>query len=67
MIPNDQPLRNLTIKRMIGRLSIDVFQFPENYSKWEQDFIESISDQFLEKKDLTNKQCEILERLYDKD
>lgn len=33
-------------------------------SKWEQDFMESIQDQFERKKWISDKQEEILERIY---
>jgi uncharacterized membrane-anchored protein len=33
-------------------------------TKWEQDFIESISEQFAERGSLSDKQEEILERIY---
>lgn len=63
MIPNDQPLRKQTIERMLNYLAR---QDDLNLSKWEEDFLESINDQFLQRGDLSTKQCEILERLYDK-
>jgi hypothetical protein len=61
MIPNDQPLRQQTIRRMLEAL-ID----REFLTKWESDFIQSIAEQFDKKGDLSDRQCEILERLYDK-
>lgn len=33
-------------------------------TKWELDFMESVSEQFLEKNWISNKQEEILERIY---
>ena len=62
MIPNDQPARKQMIERMIKfRLTNN-----EELTQWEIDFIESIHEQFLHKGELSNKQCEILERIYDK-
>jgi len=64
MIPNDQPLRADMIERMI-----DFIESNPNFellSKWEQDFIYSIREQFDKKGDLSNRQCEILERINDK-
>lgn len=61
MIPNDQPLREQTIKRML-----EYCMKMDGVTKWESDFIDSINEQFLHKGDLSTKQCEILERLYDK-
>jgi hypothetical protein len=66
MIPNDQPLREQTINRMINTL-MDKLSLNEGmFTKWESNFIESIYEQFERKKDLSDKQCEILERIYDK-
>ena len=63
MIPNDQPLRRQTISRMI----FAIIDHPENeLTAWEQDFIASIEEQFKNRGDLSNKQCEILEKIYDK-
>jgi hypothetical protein len=38
----------------------------EGLTKWEEDFILSVEEQFLVKENLSNRQCEILERIYDK-
>lgn len=65
MIPNDQPLRKQVIERMINKLEEDTVAY-DNMTKWEQNFVDSIGEQFREKGDLTNRQCEILERLYDR-
>lgn len=35
-------------------------------TQWESDFIDSIYEQFEHRGDLSNKQCEILERIHDK-
>ena len=64
MIPNDQPLRGQTIERMLMSCLKRIDE--DQYSQWESDFIKSISEQFNFKGDLSTKQCEILERLYDK-
>lgn len=61
MIPNDEPLRSQTIKRMI-----DFVGKRDDLTKWESDFVDSLSEQFVEGRKLSQKQCEILERLYDK-
>ena len=62
MIPNDQPARGNMIRRMV-----EVLMNPSvELTSWESDFISSIADQFERKHTLSNKQCEILERLYDK-
>lgn len=63
MIPNDQPLRSQTIKRMIDYCM--GLAEREELTKWETDFITSLDSQFIIKNDLSSKQCEILERLYD--
>jgi len=66
MIPNDQPLRSEVIKRMIETTDDKMICDPDDYTKWEQDFIQSISEQFNKKNDLSDRQCEILERIHDK-
>jgi hypothetical protein len=64
MIPNDQPLRRQTIHRMLYYLVDEPEE--KDLTSWERDFIHSIFEQFQHRLDLTNKQCEILERIYDK-
>jgi hypothetical protein len=66
MIPNDQPLRSQTIKRMIDYLIKNLERGSRDLTEWESDFVNSIYEQFEERGDLSSKQCEILERLYDK-
>lgn len=65
MIPHDQPLRKETIEKML-RVCNDEIGNGVLTDKWESDFIESIASQFEKKSDLTDSQCEILERIYDK-
>lgn len=62
MIPNDQPLRSTVIKRMLETVNKNM----QYLTEWEQDFIYSVYDQFEKKGDLSLKQTEILERIYDK-
>ena len=62
MIPNDQPARKQMIELMLSVLVNPNIEI----TKWESDFIASISDQFESKGNLSDKQCEILERIYDK-
>lgn len=66
MIPNDQPLREQTIKRMIDSIIKNHSQGAIELSDWEENFMYSISEQFNKKGDLSLKQSEILERIYDK-
>lgn len=61
MIPSDIELRREMIEHMINYLIGNV-----TLTKGEIDFIESITEQFDEKKNLTDRQCEIFERIYDK-
>ena len=63
MIPNDQPSRKQTISTILVAIH-DYGHVP--LTPWEEEFINSIYEQFDEKGDLSNKQCEILERIYDK-
>lgn len=62
MIPNDQPARSQMIALMLSVLINPNVEL----TKWESDFIVSINDQFTAKDTLSDKQCEILERIYDK-
>jgi hypothetical protein len=62
MIPNDQPLRKDMIERMLVSLETN----NEKLSEWELDFVVSVREQFGIRSNLSDRQCEILERLYDK-
>jgi hypothetical protein len=62
MIPNDQPARSQMIERMLNACN----NTDTVLTKWESDFIFSIDEQFESKGTLSDKQCEILERIYDK-
>ncbi len=64
MIPNDQPARKQMLTRMLDHLNS---LSKSSFSKWEEDFIKSVDDQFQAKGDLSQKQAEIIERLYDKE
>ena len=64
MIPNDEPLRSQTLERMINHLLF--FHNYENLTKWEQDFIASVKTYFDSNSKISTRQCEIIERLYDK-
>jgi len=63
MIPNDQPARKDMIERMLK--SLEDYP-PDGLTKWEEDYLVSITDQFKMGRNLSDKQCEILERIYDK-
>jgi hypothetical protein len=65
MIPNDQPLRGQTIKRMLNFLVNKVQIETDSMTDWEKGFILSVADYFERKSDLSLKQTEILERIYD--
>lgn len=62
MIPNDPTLRKEMIDRMIKvcRCNLDTL------SSWEEGFVDSITEQFEARGNLSPKQCEILEKIYDK-
>lgn len=62
MIPNDQPARSQMIELMLSVLINPNIEL----TQWESDFITSINDQYEKKKNLSDRQCEILERIYDK-
>ena len=48
-----------TIRRWID----DVNTTGRNLSKWEEDFMESLTDQFIERESISDRQEEILERI----
>ncbi len=58
LINKDQKLQNERVKWIISGLVYD------NLTDWEQDFIGSVEIQSDEGKVLTNKQMEILEKIY---
>ena len=62
MIPNDPKERFTMIKYMIDKLTIEY----DELTSWEQNFLESVTEQFEMKATLSDRQCEILERIYDK-
>ena len=61
MIPHDLVERRKVIKYMLAAC-VEL----EFLSKWESDFLDSIIDQFGEKGNLSDDQCKVLERIYDK-
>lgn len=63
MIPRDKEERVKMIARMLTGLE---GREDDSYTEWENDFINSLNEQFEKKGDLTDRQCEILEALYDK-
>ena len=63
MIPNDQPLRKQILTRMLENL--DTLEIQE-LTQWEANFINSVQEQFEKKGDLSDRQCEIVEKLHDK-
>jgi len=63
MIPNDAVERRNMISRMLNVLGDDPHS---TLNKWESDFVESLYSQFEKKGTLSNRQCEILEKIYDK-
>ena len=62
MIPHDKDQRN----QMVGYMLKYCLDNIEKLSKWEENFINSIGNQWDDGKDLTDRQCEILEKIYDK-
>jgi hypothetical protein len=61
MIPKDLEQRRSMISYMI-----DSCKYNDNLTEWETNFILSISDQFEMNGNLTDRQCEKLEQIYDK-
>jgi hypothetical protein len=62
MIPNDQPARKQMIELMLSVLTNPKIEL----TNWESDFIVSIDNQFENRGNLSDRQCEILEKIYDK-
>jgi hypothetical protein len=62
MIPNDLKERQDMIDRML-RVCTDRIN---ELTRWESDFIISIETQYQLKSNLSDRQCEILEKIYDK-
>lgn len=62
MIPTDIEQRKKMIVYMLGACNNE----NNNLTKWEENFLTSINEQFCDKNNLTDRQCEILERIYDK-
>jgi hypothetical protein len=60
MIPKDLEQRRSMISYMI-----DSCKYNDNLTEWETNFILSISDQFEMNGNLTDRQCEKLEQIYD--
>jgi len=65
MIPNDFEARCSMIEYMLQMLEDE-----DGLTEWEENFVESVSNQFEKNKQfsktLSDRQCEILERIYDK-
>jgi hypothetical protein len=62
MIPNDLEERKKMISYMLATIAIEY----DELSPWEQNFIDSINEQFQNKGTLSDRQCEKLEQIYDK-
>jgi len=62
MIPNDPEERHKMIVYMLATCNNEA----NNLTKWEENFIISINEQFCDKGTLSDRQCEILETIYDK-
>lgn len=63
MIPNDLEERRKVIKYMLDRIVNEEY---DELGSWEQNFIDSINEQFQSKGNLSDRQCEKLEQIYDK-
>lgn len=51
-------------KEQLARVIEEIQEHGVNVSKWEADFVESISDQLQQRGSLSEKQVEILDRIY---
>lgn len=61
MIPNELLERRKVIDYMLKAIDN-----PKVLTKWEEEFIDSVKDQFDSKGNLSDRQCEILEKIYEK-
>lgn len=62
MIPNDLEERKKVIIYMLDWI-VTVY---DELTPWEQNFIDSLHEQFQNKGTLSDRQCEKLEQIYDK-
>jgi hypothetical protein len=62
MIPSNLEER----RKMINYMLTSCVESKDELTKWEQNFIASIEGQFETKSNLSDRQCEILEQIYDK-
>jgi hypothetical protein len=63
MIPTDPTLRKPIIERMIDECENAK---EDLLTEWEHNFVESIKSQYVSRGNLSDRQCEILEKIYDK-
>jgi hypothetical protein len=61
MIPSEQIIRKQTIRKMIDTMLYEDRFLPY----WEDEMMNSLNVQFTLEGDLSDEQCEVLERLYD--
>lgn len=61
---NDDYRRNRSHQHDVDRMFEQVGLHGVNLTPWEEDFIESARDQWAAKRSLSDKQLEILERIY---
>lgn len=50
--------------KIVAQWIQDVLESGKGLSKWEEDFVASLEEQFEKRKSLSDKQLEILERIY---
>ena len=62
MIPTDKKQRREMITYMLKACTDNL----DDLTSWEESFIESVNEQFQNRNDLSDRQCEILEKIYDK-
>ena len=62
MIPNDPEERKKMIKRMLDVCA----ENKDELNSWESDFVDSCEGKFESRETLSDRQCEILEKIYDK-
>lgn len=64
MIPADIESRRKVIAYMLTLAESEVGM--GKLTSWEENFVGSVKDQFKTKQNLSDRQCEVLEQIYDK-
>lgn len=58
--------KDIEVRRKIISYMLDGLLRSSIENEWENEFVHSVSEQFEKRQNLSDKQCEILERIYNK-